>query len=393
MLVGIVGAPNKGKSTLFAALTLNDVKIADYPFTTIDPNFGVAYATTKCVDAELGVKCNARGSSCVDGTRMLPVNIVDVAGLVSGAHEGRGMGNQFLSDLAGADALMLVVDASGKTDSNGNQCSDCDPIDDVGVVEHELSAWIVDILKRHSGELSKSDDGVAALHSVLAGLKVDSKGISAAISKCSLTSNRISWTEQDMFAFATAILKESKPTMIVANKMDAEGSAERIERLRGSLGADKVAGCSAAIEFALRKATRQGVIDYKPGGTSFNIVNNSGLSAEAANALEYMGRFIAARGTGVQELLNGIVFVLSNSIVVYPVEDENRYTDHYGNVLPDAVLMRDGSTAYDLAMTVHTDIANSMLYAVDAKTKMRLPKDYVLKNNDVLRIVTAARHK
>jgi ribosome-binding ATPase YchF (GTP1/OBG family) len=106
-----------------------------------------------------------------------------------------------------------------------------------------------------------------------------------------------------------------------------------------------------------------------------------------------MGRFIAARGTGVQELLNGIVFVLSNSIVVYPVEDENRYTDHYGSVLPDAVLMRDGSTAYDLAMTVHTDIANSMLYAVDAKTKMRLPKDYVLKNNDVLRIVTAARHK
>src|SRR5208282_5692991 len=111
MLIGIVGAPNKGKSTLFSALTLNDVAIADYPFTTIDPNKGVAYATKACPHAELGVKCKPRNAPCIGGIRQIPINVVDVAGLVEGAHLGKGMGNKFLNDLAAADALIIVSDA------------------------------------------------------------------------------------------------------------------------------------------------------------------------------------------------------------------------------------------------------------------------------------------
>ena len=121
LLIGIIGAPNKGKSTLFSAMTAVEVPIADYAFTTIKPNMGVAYATTECADVGLGVKCTPRNSSCLDGIRKIPINIVDVAGLVPGAHLGKGMGNQFLNDIVNADVLVQVVDASGKTDINGGK--------------------------------------------------------------------------------------------------------------------------------------------------------------------------------------------------------------------------------------------------------------------------------
>ncbi|MGC8648897.1 MAG: GTPase, partial [Candidatus Micrarchaeia archaeon] len=162
MLIGIVGAPNKGKSTLFSALTLNEVEIADYPFTTINPNLGVAYVSKECVDKELNISCNARNSLCINHVRFFPVNIIDVAGLVEDAHLGKGMGNQFLNDLASADALIVVVDASGKTDAHGNKVDYADPINDVNMVTNEIIEWISGIIKKHINIISKREDGVEA---------------------------------------------------------------------------------------------------------------------------------------------------------------------------------------------------------------------------------------
>src|SRR5271157_5635220 len=133
VLVGVVGKPNVGKSTFFAAATLKDVPIADYPFTTIQANVGVAYLRTKCVCKEMGVTDKPRNSICVDGTRLIPVKLVDVAGLVEGASEGRGLGNQFLDEVRQADALIQVVDASGSTDSEGRKVppGSNDPLKDI----------------------------------------------------------------------------------------------------------------------------------------------------------------------------------------------------------------------------------------------------------------------
>ncbi len=389
MLVGIIGAPNKGKSTLFSALTLSDVQIADYPFTTINPNMGITYATSKCPEVELGTKCKARNSLCVNGVRKIPVNIIDVAGLVEGAHSGKGMGNQFLNDLAAADALMVVVDASGRSDSIGNPCESCDAAEDIKMVRNELVEWISSIINKHMRQLSKNADGVKALGEVLTGLKIGEDKIRFAIDYASLPYARISWSEAEVKKFSDKLLEISKPMLIIANKCDIKGALGQLSVLRSSFGDRDVVGTSAAIELALRKAEDQHIIEFT-SAKEFKIINTN-ITKEQHDALEYMRKFIRTMDASANGIVNRTVFDLLENIVVYPVEDENKYTDHFGNVLPDAILMRNGSTALDLAATIHTDIAKNMLYAIDARSKRRLAKDYVLKHNDVIKIVSAAR--
>ncbi|MDE1856931.1 MAG: redox-regulated ATPase YchF [Candidatus Micrarchaeota archaeon] len=388
MMVGIVGGPNKGKSTLFSALTMIDVPIADYPFTTINPNMGVGYVTTKCAEVSLGVKCNARNSRCANGVRMVPINLVDVAGLVEGAHEGKGMGNQFLNDLASADALMVVVDASGKTDPNGNPCGSCNPADDYRIVMDEIASWVASIITRNSDKIRRSKDAAEAVASALSFLHATKSDVESCITKEGLPFSPQSWDATQAKRFAASVFGLLKPIMIVANKVDAAKPGWR-DSLAPAAGGRPVVGCSAAIELALRKAAKKGLIEYATGERSFKVAKPA--TQEEEKALAYMAGAIKSDGTNVQEALNSAVFRLLEMIVVYPVEDESKFTDHQGNVLPDAILIRRGSTALDLAAKIHTDIAKGMLYAVDARTKMRLAKDYVLKDNDVIRIVTAVR--
>ncbi|HUY70058.1 MAG TPA: YchF-related putative GTPase [Candidatus Baltobacteraceae bacterium] len=389
MLISLVGAPNKGKSTLFSALTMNEVAIADYPFTTVDPNLGLAYATKPCAETELKVKCKPRNSLCNNGTRMIPVNIVDVAGLVEGAHTGKGMGNQFLSDISASDAVIIVADISGKTDNNGNPATDANPVEDVKIVIDELAQWVASIVKKHLNAISRRNDAMIALGEVLTNMKATAQQVEAAAGTAGLAMSKIHWTDQDILNFSMAFLKLNKPIIIAANKSDAPASDKGLALLKAEFGESNVVATSGAIELALRKAAKQGLIDYAPGSKSFNFTGN--VTPEQKAALEYMLKFVNEKGTNVQALLNGAVFGTLANIVVYPVEDENKYCDHSGNVLPDAILMRNGSTAIDLAEKIHTDIAKNMLHAVDAKTKRRLAKQYPLQDGDVIRIVSAAR--
>ncbi|MFP3215643.1 MAG: redox-regulated ATPase YchF, partial [Candidatus Micrarchaeota archaeon] len=385
MLLGIIGAPNKGKSTLFSALTMLDVAIANYPFTTIKPNHGVAYVSKKCVDSELGVKCNPKNSICMNGTRLIPIEVVDVAGLVPNAHLGKGMGNQFLNDLISADAFIQVVDVSGKTDENGNPCEKCDPAKEFKIVNDELAYWLRDIIKRHINRIEKRSDSVAGLAEILSSFKVGEKQIEEAAEKSYLSLSGINWGDEDILSFARELLRISKPVAVAANKLDM-ASKEDLDRLKAELKDTLVIGCSGAAELTLRKAAKAGIIDYTPGATEFRIVGKP--SKEQEDALNYLAEYIKKNnGTGVQQLINSVVFNLLKMIVVYPVEDENKYTDHYGNVLPDAFLVKEGTTAIELAEKIHTSLAKNMIYAVDAKKKMRVPKDYKLKDNDVIKFV------
>lgn len=388
IVVGIVGAPNKGKSTLFSAMTMASADIADYPFTTIKPNHAVAYAARECVERELHVKCKPRNSMCVDGTRLIPIDIVDVAGLVPGAHLGKGMGNQFLNDICAASVLIQVVDASGKTDANGNRAENADAFEEVKMVGDELALWLADIISRHMAKLSKEDDGAKALHGILSGFKVSEYDIKKAASIHSLSLSKMKWREDETQKFSSELLRISKPLIIAANKVD-KASDDDLKRLFGSLEGYDVILCSAMIELALRKTAKEGKINYTQGGRDFDVLEE--VSSEQAGAFEYIRRFLAKRSTGVNELISEAVFNKEGNIVVYPVEDENKFTDHFGNALPDAIVMKSGSTAMDLAYKIHSDLAENMLYAMDAKKKMRVAKDYILKDNDVIKIVSAAR--
>ena len=259
MLVGIIGAPNKGKSTIFSALTMADAEIADYPFTTIRPNVGVGYVTKECVHKELGVACTPRNSACRNGIRMIPVNITDVAGLVPGAHLGRGMGNQFLNDLAGADALIQVVDISGGTDAEGKPCEGCDPSLDVAMIKDELAEWLSGIIIGHLPQLSKRQDGAKALEELLSGFRATKEQISSAAGKGALTLSCINWSRASAKAFASMLLDLNKPIVIAANKLD-KGTDAKLSELRAKLSPSIVIGCSGAIELALRKAAKGNVI-------------------------------------------------------------------------------------------------------------------------------------
>ncbi len=388
MIIGIIGGPNKGKSTLFSAITTIDVNIANYPFTTIKPNLGVGYASKQCVEKELGVKCTPRNSLCKDGTRLIPVNVIDVAGLVPGAHMGKGMGNQFLNDLMAADVLLQVVDASCKTDANGNNVEYSDPAEEILMVRDEISRWLAGILMRQMQKISKRSDGVSALCDVLSSFGIKKEQIEKSLQKASLASSSINWGEDDAMAFASEVLKESKPMLVVANKIDRakEGVLDDIAKKIGNVN---VIGCSAAIELALRKAENAKDIEYAPGSRSLKVIGE--VSAEKANALKYMSGFLEKSGTGVQEAINYAVFGIMQKLAIYPVEDENKYTDHSGKILPDVFLIDKGSKAVSLAEKIHSSIAKNMLYAIDAKRKMRVAKDYELRDDDVIKIVSSAK--
>ncbi len=397
MLVGVVGKPNVGKSTFFAAATLKDVPIADYPFTTIQANVGVAYLRTKCVCKEMGVTDKPKNSVCVDGTRLIPVKLVDVAGLVEGASEGRGLGNQFLDDVRQADALIQVVDASGSTDIEGRKVppGSNDPLRDIEMVEHEFDLWVYGIVRRDWERVSKALEQTGGkvvdhLASRLSGLSVSLADVEQVILHNHLRTEKPSgWTDAQLMQFVVGVRTLTKPSLIAANKSDLPTAPSNIVKLNQT--GRKVVPCASEAELLLRRAAEHGLIHYVPGDASFKVVAPEKLSPAQVGALKMVDEKVMKTfgRTGVQEAINEAYFGLLNSVVAFPVEDETKLSDKEGNVLPDAYVMKGGSTALDLARTVHTELADSFLFAIDARNGKRLSADHKLSNRDIVKIVSS----
>jgi ribosome-binding ATPase YchF (GTP1/OBG family) len=386
--LALAGKPNCGKSTFFKAATMANAEIANYPFTTINPNFGVAYVRTKCACADLKVKC----THCTDGSRFVGVNLIDVAGLVPDAHKGRGLGNQFLDHLRQANAILHIIDASGGTDSEGNPVGvgNHDPDVDVSFLLFEMTMWVHGILDKHWTRISRQSQGKGA--AIQQGIAETFVGLGITVDdvrdlELKLRLDLVHSSIEDLVPLCAEIVKISKPMLVVGNKFD-----EAPETLRAKLTAQKVAFASAASELALRNAAAAHVIQYLPGDEQFRIENESTLSpAQKAGLAKIAEVMKQCKGTGVQRAINRAVFELLDMIVVYPVEDENHFCNKQGDVLPDAFLMRRGSTPRDLAYQVHTDIGKGFLYAIDARTKMRIKETHELKDGDIIKIVSAAK--
>jgi ribosome-binding ATPase YchF (GTP1/OBG family) len=386
--LALAGKPNCGKSTFFKAATMANVEIANYPFTTINPNFGVAYVRTKCPCRELHLTCG----HCVDGNRFVAVNLIDVAGLVPDAHKGKGLGNQFLDNLRQADAILHIIDASGGTDSEGNSVGigNHDPEEDVRFLIFEMTMWVHGILEKHWTRISRMSQGKGTaiqqgIADVFTGLGITMEDIRDV--ELMLKLDLVHATIEELIPLCAEIVKISKPMLVVGNKVD-----EAPDQLRSKLAAQHVAFASAASELALRNAAGAHLIQYLPGDTVFSVTGETSLTAAQKGGLakiaEVMKQF---KGTGVQQAVNRAVFELLDMIVVYPVEDENHFCNKKGEVLPDAFLMKKGSTPHDLAFQVHTDIGKGFLYAVDARTKMRIKENHLLKDGDIIKIVSAAK--
>lgn len=398
-LLGIIGKPNTGKSTFFSAATLATAEIANYPFTTIKPNRGVGYVRTPCVHSEFGVQDNPNNSLCLDGVRLVPVELIDVAGLVPGAWEGRGLGNQFLDEICRADALIHIVDASGGTDCEGKVCKlgEHDPLEDVKFLEHELTMWIGAIIKKDWQKIVRTAEAdkkgvLGLLEERLTGLNIKRHHIFEAVRRTGLNAERPAlWSEEDFFKFVNALRQISKPMLIVANKIDQPTAEANLEKLRNL--SYPVIPTSAEAELALRRAAEKQLIEYRPGDSDFKIIQPQRLSAGQIKGLEAIQEKILQKigSTGVQEAINTAYFKLLNMITIYPVEDVEHLSNHNGKVLPDTYLVPYGTTARQFAYIIHSELGDSFLYAVDARGRKRIGEDAVLKDRDVISIVSAKK--
>jgi ribosome-binding ATPase YchF (GTP1/OBG family) len=399
MLIGIVGKPSCGKSTFLNALTMVNAKVGDYPFTTIEPNRGTAYVRSPCVCKEQDVKDNPKNSLCENGIRYLPVQFLDVAGLVPGASEGRGLGNKFLDDLRQADVLIHVVDASGSLDAEGNTVDkgSWDPLEDIAFLEEEIDAWIYDIIQRDYVTMKKKAQAEklkfsALLHEKLTGLAVKKHHIESSIREIGMVDDDPSTWDEKLKELVTTIRKKSKPIVIVANKIDQPTAHDNFIKIKEQLSSD-VFPVSALAEVFLRNEEENNAISYTLGDSTFDIIDKAKLGDKKEELLLKIKSDIFQKygSTGVQTVLSHVIFNLLEMIVVFPVEDITKFTDKSGNVLPDAFLVPKGTKAIEFAAKVHTDFAENFIHAQLAPSGRRIGADYELQNNDIIRIVSAVK--
>ena len=393
MLIGLVGKPSSGKSTFFKAATLAEVEIASYPFTTIKANRGVGYVKVECLDKEFDMQCNPSHGFCIEHQRFVPVELMDVAGLVPGASEGKGLGNQFLNDLRQADAFIHIVDASGTTNAEGKPTKDYDVSNDIEFLEDELNKWYYNILikawKSFARKVEIEDVNFSeAVAKQFSGLRVDEEQVKAVLLKLDFSDKPSKWDNKQLMKFASELRRESKPMIIAANKVDVEKARENYEKLKKEFPDLMIVPCSADSELALREAAKAGLIDYIPGENDFKIKGE--LNEKQKQALENIKKNVLDKfetGTGVQAILNTAVFELLKYIAVFPAS-ATKLADSKGNILPDCFLLPPGSTALDFAYFLHTDFGNNFIKAIDARTKRAVGRDYKLKHRDGLEILT-----
>ncbi|MEK6850692.1 MAG: redox-regulated ATPase YchF [Nanoarchaeota archaeon] len=390
MLIGLIGRPNSGKSTFFKAATLIDVLIANYPFATIKPNRGIAYVKIKDLAVEFGKISNPREGYVKKGNRFVPFELMDVAGLVAGASEGKGLGNEFLSDLAAADAFIHVVDMSGEYDGEGKPTEGYNPGNDIRIIEKELDLWYSGLLKKVWSVFSRNlemqkQKFESAIARQFSGLKVNEDDVRHVVLKGKFNIEKpSSWNNEELFRFAQALRKATKPMIIAANKIDTFRGPENFVKVKEEFDYP-IVPCFSDGELALREADKHGVIDYIPGEKSFEIKKE--LGEKQKNALNAIQKVMDEFGsTGIQEVLNKVVFDVLQYICIYPAGA--KLSDSKGNVLPDCFLMKKGSTALDFAFKLHTDIGRDFVKAIDIRTKQAVGKDYVLKHCDGLEILT-----
>jgi len=396
VLIGIVGKPSCGKSTFFKAITLADVAIANYPFTTIKPNSGVGHVRVPCPDKDFNTQCHPRMGFCKKHMRYVPVQVIDVAGLVPGAHEGKGMGNQFLDDLRQADVLVHIIDTSGSTNERGEPVIPLsyNPSNDVKFLEEELDLWYLGLLEKGWDKFSRAMSQEKpqlnkAVAKQLSGLGVTESMMETVIQKLQLPDDIAKWDAGMRKQLATELRKMTKPMIIACNKIDVPGAEKNFEQLKQEFPHLTLLPCSAESELALREAAKHEMIDYLPGENAFSLSHPEKLNDKQKKGLEFIQKNIMDKlsSTGVQQVMDAAVFTVLKYVAIFP-GGVSKLADSEGRVMPDCFLMPNKTTALDFAFKLHTDFGKYFIRALDVRTKKPVGKDHVLAHRDVIEIVS-----
>jgi ribosome-binding ATPase YchF (GTP1/OBG family) len=390
--VGLVGKPSVGKSTFFNAATDNDVPEGAYPFTTIDPAVGEAYVRVECAAPEFGEECTPATGFCENGTRFVPTKLVDVAGLIPGAHEGNGLGNQFLTDLNEADVLVHVVDFSGTTDLEGEPTEGHDPREDIDFLEEELDQWYLDVLEkgieRYEGQHAGDADLEDELAEQMSAFRTSPEAVKQVVLALGLELDPDTWDDADRLELAREMRKRTKPMVVAANKMDTPEAQENWDEITSDDDYDHLAfvPVSAHAEQALTEADRAGVVDYRSGDSEFEVVGDP--SDEQRAGLESIREFVEEfGGTGVQSAVETALFDALGVKPVFPGSANGLGTAD-GRVLPDVFLLEPDATAEDFAYAVHSDVGEGFLHAMDCRANRQIAADQNLDARDVVEIIS-----
>ncbi|KAF9386907.1 hypothetical protein CPB97_003204, partial [Podila verticillata] len=273
VIIACVGKPSAGKSSFLNAVTDATAKVGNYPFTTIKPNNGIgkySFVLGNFMRFGKSTLCAPRYGRCVDGKRFVPIQILDVAGLVPGASEGQGLGNQFLDDLRHANALIHVVDVSGTTDANGKETVGYDPIGDIEWLRGEIHSWIYGNLNKKWGQIVRRHIAIKAstaetLHTQFSGYGATLLLVQRSLDRSGVKESMDTWEKETIRKVVDAFLDERFPTIIALNKIDLPDSDKNISKIMRKYDQNKIVLSSALAETFLRKLHKQKFVQYEEG--------------------------------------------------------------------------------------------------------------------------------
>ncbi|KAF2758878.1 GTP-binding protein-like protein [Pseudovirgaria hyperparasitica] len=406
-LIGLVGKPSSGKSTTLNSLTDASSKVGNFPFTTIDPQRAIGYLQIPCACAryDLSAHCRPNYGSCVDGRRSVPIELLDVAGLVPGAHEGRGLGNKFLDDLRHADALIHVVDVSGCTDEEGKATRGYDPSNDIVWLRSEIVSWVLGNLMEKWGSIKRRHIAVKAtavetLQNQFSGYGSTSKIVARTLDKLALKEPLQDWSNATVETVVNAFIDEKFPTVIALNKIDHPDADKNIAKIAKTQPPETIVLCSAISEVFLRRLAKQGFVKYTEGSEFVDTRDDLLESGEDdGGGLKEMDEKLKQRIENLKDMVlyrfgsTGVVQLLTRAadllglVPVFPVRNVHSFGAAASGgkeaVFRDCVLVGRGSTVGDVYRKVMGDAP--MAY-VETAGGQRVAEDdvVVVGKNDIL---------
>lgn len=383
-LIGLVGKPSSGKSTTLNSLTDASSKVGNFPFTTIDPQRAIGYLQIDCACQRYNLteKCRPNYGSCQNGKRSVPIELLDVAGLVPGAHQGRGLGNKFLDDLRHADALIHVVDVSGTTDAEGKATRGYDPSQDIEWLRGEIVRWVQGNLMEKWGSIKRRHVAIKAtatetLQGQFSGYGSNSALVTRCLDRLGLREPLENWSDETIEKVVNAFVDEKFPTVFALNKIDHPDADKNISKIAKIQDPQRIVLCSAISEVFLRKLAKQGYVKYVEGSEFADSREDLiEMGDPEGGGLREMDEKLKKRVENLKDMVlyrfgsTGVVQCLSRAaelmglVPVFPVRNIHTFASGTGGlsaVFRDCVLVKKNSTVGEVARKVMGDVPISYI--------------------------------